>query len=70
MLEIGQLECGSYGVVCAVFHCVDSEKAMINEDDHQERELRRLVIEARLGRFWNVFFFLTYAHCSNYLWVL
>ena len=42
MLGIGQLVCVSYDVVCGMFYYVDCEKAMINEDDRQERELRRL----------------------------
>ena len=57
---IGQLECVSYGIVCGVFYCVDSDKALISEDDHQERELRvklcRFVVKTCPGRFWNVFF--------------
>jgi hypothetical protein len=60
VLGIGQLECVSYGVVCGIFHCVDSEKTLINEEDRQERELhvelRMLVVETHLGRFLNVLF--------------
>ena len=48
-----------YGVMCGMFHCVDCEKALINEDNRQERKLRielcRLVVETHLGCFWNVF---------------
>jgi len=66
VLKIGRLECVSYGVVCAVFYCVDSEKTMINEDECQECELRKLVVETRLRQFWNVLFFLIYAHHSDY----
>jgi hypothetical protein len=37
------------------FYCVDIEKAMNNEDDHEERALhvglRKLVIETQPGRF-------------------
>ena len=70
MLVIGQLKCVSYGVVCGMFYSVDSEKALISEDDHQELELRdklhRFVVEARLGHFWNVIFSLIYAHCTYY----
>jgi hypothetical protein len=40
VLGIGQLECVSYRVLCGVFYYVDSEKALINVDDCQERELR------------------------------
>lgn len=40
MLGIGQVECVSYGVVYGVSYCVGSEKALINKDDCQERELR------------------------------
>ena len=39
MLGTGQLECVSDGVVCGLFYHVDSEKALISEDDRQEREL-------------------------------
>jgi hypothetical protein len=56
MLGIGQLECISYGVVCGVSYCVDSENAMISEDDFQERELHvklhKLIVNH--GHFWNV----------------
>ena len=49
-LELDTLEWISYGVVCGMFKCVESAKAMINEDDRQDRELRgelcRLVVEA------------------------
>jgi hypothetical protein len=42
-------------VLCGIFHCVDSEKALINEEDRQERELhvelRMLVVETHPGRF-------------------
>ena len=59
MLGIGQLECVSYDVVYGMFHCVDCENAMINKDDHQRHELRvelrKLVVETHLGRFWNGF---------------
>ena len=55
MFGIGQLECVSYGIVCGMFYCVDNEKAMINEDDRQERELcvelRKLVVKTHLGHF-------------------
>jgi hypothetical protein len=68
MLEIGQLGCVSYELVCGVFYCVESGKAPISEDDSQERELRvelhKLVVETSPGRFWN-FFLLIYVH-SNY----
>ena len=46
----------SCGVVCGVFYCVDNKKALINEDDHEEREQRKLVVETRPGHFWNGFF--------------
>jgi hypothetical protein len=56
MLEIGHLECVSYGVVCGMFYCVDIKKALINKDDSWVRELcveqRKLVVETHLGRFW------------------
>lgn len=69
VLEIGQLECVSHGVVCGVFHCIDSEKVLISVDDRQEREvhvgLRRLVVETHPGRFQIFFFYLIYAHRSN-----
>jgi hypothetical protein len=52
---IGQLECVSYDVVCGMFYYADNEKALINEDDRQDRELRKLVIETHPGRFWNFF---------------
>ena len=47
MLGIGQLECVSYGVVCGVFYCVESEKALISEDGCRKLriELRKLVFE-------------------------
>jgi hypothetical protein len=45
LLGIGQLECVSYDVVCSMFYYVDCEKALINEDDRQKRELRRLIIK-------------------------
>jgi hypothetical protein len=51
VLGIGQLECVSYDVVCGMFYCVDSEKALINEDDRQERELRGLVDNTHPGHF-------------------
>lgn len=41
-----------------MFYCVDSEKALINEDDPQEREL---IVEMHPWRFWNVFFLLIHA---------
>jgi hypothetical protein len=48
MLEIGQLECVSYGIMCDIFYCVDSEKVLISEDNRRERELHvqlcRLVV--------------------------
>ena len=60
MIGIGRLKCDSYDVVCGVFYCVDGEKALINKDEHQDRKLhvklRILVVETRLGRFWNDFF--------------
>jgi hypothetical protein len=66
---IGQVECVSYGVVCGMFYCGDSEKALINKDDHRDRELRvqlrRLVVETHLGHFFKSFP-LIYAHRSNY----
>ena len=63
MLEIGQLKCVSYGVVCAMLYCVvDSQKALISEDDCQERELH---IETHPGHFWK-FFSLIYARYSIY----
>jgi hypothetical protein len=69
MLSIGQLECVSYDIACGVLYCVDNDKALISEDDCQERKLhiklRRLVVETRHGRFWNVFP-LNYACCYNY----
>ena len=53
MLGIEQLECVSYSVVYGVSYYVDSEKALINDDDRQERELRvklcRLIVETHLG---------------------
>lgn len=59
VLGIEQLECVSHGVVCGVFHCIDSEKVLISADDRQEREvhigLRKLVVETHPERFWNVF---------------
>ena len=51
MLGIGQPECVSHGAMCGVFYYVDNEKALISKDDRQERELRRLVVETRPGRF-------------------
>ena len=39
-----------------MFYCVDGEKALINADDRQERELCILVVETRPERFHNVFF--------------
>ena len=54
------LECISYGVVCGVLYCANNEKALINEDNCQEHEtcveLHILIIQTRLGRFWNDFF--------------
>ena len=48
-------ECVSHDVVCVMFYYVDNEKALISDDDYQERELRvellRLVVETHLGRF-------------------
>ena len=66
MFGIGQLECVSCGIVCGVFYCVDNDKALVSEDDHQERELCvklcRFVVETRPGHLWNVcFFYLIYA---------
>lgn len=59
----------SYGVMCGMFYYVDCEKALINEDNRQERKLRielsRLVVKTHLGCFWNVFP-LMYARCYNY----
>jgi hypothetical protein len=59
MLGIGQLECVSHGVVCDMLCCVDSEKTLINEDDHQKLVLRdklcKLVIVTRPGRFGTFF---------------
>jgi hypothetical protein len=53
MLEIGQLECVSYELVCGVFYCVEGGKAPISEDDSQERELRvelrKLVVETHIS---------------------
>jgi hypothetical protein len=55
MVGIGKTKCVSYGIVYGVSYYVDSEKAMISEDDRQERELcvklRRLIDESRLGHF-------------------
>ena len=60
MLEIGQLECVSYDIVCGVFYYVDCERALINKDDYQNHELhielRKLVVETHLGHFLNGFF--------------
>jgi len=54
-LELEKTKCVSYGIVYGVSYYVDSEKAMISEDDRQERELcvklRRLIVESRLGHF-------------------
>ena len=70
VLGIGQLKCVSYGIICGVLYCVDTEKALIGKDDRHERalhvELRRLVIETRPEGFWNFLFSLIYARCSNY----
>jgi hypothetical protein len=49
MLRIRQLECVSYDVVYGMSYCVDIEKALINEDDYQERKLRRLIVETHPG---------------------
>ena len=49
-----------------MFYCVDGEKALISEDNSQERELHRLVVKTHSRPFWNVFFPLIYAYCSNY----
>ena len=55
------MECVSYGVVCGVFYCVDSENAIFSEYDNLEHELRVklfiVVVKTRLGRFWNGFVF-------------
>jgi hypothetical protein len=65
VLGIEQLECVSYGVVCGMFYCVDSEKTLINEDDHKDRELCILVVETRPRRFWKKIP-LIYVQHSNY----
>ena len=62
LLGIGQLKCVLCGIVCDVFYYVDTEKAIINEDNHQERELRKLVVETHHGHFKNVFS-LIYVFC-------
>ena len=53
--EVDNWECVSHDVVCVMFYYVDNEKALISDDDYQERELRvellRLVVETHLGRF-------------------
>ena len=53
MLGIEQLECVPYSVVYGVSYYVDNEKALINDDDRQERELRvklcKLIVETHLG---------------------
>ena len=51
ILETGQLKCVSYGIVCHMFYCVDGEKALIREDNSQERELHRLVVKTHSRRF-------------------
>jgi hypothetical protein len=65
------MECVSYGVVCDVFYCVDSEKVLNNKDDCQERklcvELHILIVETCPRRFWNVCLFpLVYMCRYNY----
>ena len=71
MLGIGQLECVSHGIVCDMLCCVDSEKTMINEDDHQNLTLHdklcKLIVVTRPGRFWDVFFPLIYPGHTYYL---
>jgi hypothetical protein len=59
-----------YGVVYGVSYYVDSEKALISEDERQECELRvklrKLIVKSRTGRFWDIFSPLIYACRSNY----
>ena len=50
-LEVDSWSCVSYDVVCGMFYYVGCGKAPISEDDRQKRELRRLVVQTRLGRF-------------------
>jgi hypothetical protein len=49
-LGIEQLECVTYGVVYVMFYWVDSEKVLINEEDHQDCELHRFFVETHPGR--------------------
>jgi hypothetical protein len=62
MLRIGQLEC-VYMALC-VACCVESEKALINIDDHHKLKLHdklcKLVVVTRPGRFWDILFSLIY----------
>jgi hypothetical protein len=55
VLEIGQLENVSHGIVCDVFSCVDNEKALIIVDNCYECEvcvgLRILIVDMHHGHF-------------------
>ena len=56
-LELDKWSVFHIALLCGMFYCIDCEKDLINEDDHQECELRvelrRLIVEAHLGRFWS-----------------
>jgi hypothetical protein len=57
--KLGNWRASQMAICVACFYHVDSEKALINEDDRPGCKLRvylyRLVVETHLGRFWNVF---------------
>ena len=68
VLGIGQLECVLYGVVCGMFYYVDNEKAMINKDDHQKRELLNCTysLSRHILDIFGILFSLIYACRTNY----
>jgi hypothetical protein len=67
VLGIGRLECVPYGIVCGVFYGGDSEKDVICEDDHQDRQLRRLVIKTHPSVFEKIKKSQIYARRSLYI---